>query len=168
MLAVSMDPADAALLEALFAFGLPIALLLFAYFVGAALERRHFRDLRRRETEIEGFPVTTFQALPADWNVTGAQLVEGNVVVSLDYFKRVIAGLRMLAGGRVRTFEPLLDRARREDYLRMVEQARASGFDAVINVRLVTSRLANARSDQSTAGIEILAFGTGIRLRGSS
>lgn len=163
-----MDPSDAALIEALLAFGLPIALLLFAYAVGTVLEGRHFSDLRRRETAIEGFPVTTFEALPPEWRVTGGQLVEGNVVVSLDYFKRVIAGLRMFVGGRVKTFEPLLDRARREAYLRMVEQARSNGFDAVINVRLVTSRLANARNDQSVAGVEILAFGTGITLEGAS
>jgi uncharacterized protein YbjQ (UPF0145 family) len=163
-----MDPADAALLDALFTFGLPIALLLAAYSIGAFLEGRHFRDLRRRETGIEGFPVTTFETLPANWHVTDGQLVEGNVVVSLDYFKRVIAGLRILVGGRVKTYEPLLDRARREAYLRMVEQAIDGGFDAVINVRLVTSRLANARGQgQSTAGVEILAFGTGIRLRGA-
>lgn len=161
-----MDPTDAVLLDLLFAFGLPLALLLFAYVVGAVLEGRHFRDLRRRESAIDGFPVTTFQALPADWKVSGGQLVEGNVVVSLDYFKRAIAGLRMFVGGRVRTFEPLLDRARREAYLRMVEQARLQGFDAVINVRLVTSRLANARNDQSVAGVEILAFGTGITFEG--
>lgn len=163
-----MDPADAALLDAVLTFGLPIALLLFAYAVGAFLEGRHFRDLRRRESEIEGFPVTTFEALPADWRVADGQLVEGSVVVSLDYFKRVVAGLRILVGGRVKPYEPLLDRARREAYLRMVEQARDSGFDAVINVRLVTSRLANARGQgQSTAGVEMLAFGTGIRLGGA-
>lgn len=157
-----MHLSDAVLLDLLFAFGLPLALLLFAYTIGAVLEGRHFRDLRRRESAIEGYPVTTFQALPAEWKVTGGQLVEGNVVVSLDYFKRVIAGLRMFVGGRIRTFEPLLDRARREAYLRMVEQARGKGFDAVINVRLVTSRLANARDDQSVAGVEILAFGTAV------
>lgn len=163
-----MEPADVALLEGLLVFGLPIALLLFAYAVGSALEGRHFRDLRRRETAIEGFPVTTFQALPADWHVRDGQLVEGSVVVSLDHFKRLVAALRMFVGGRVKTFEPLLDRARREAYLRMVEQARSKGFDAVINVRLVTSRLANARNDQSTAGVEILAFGTGITLEGGA
>jgi uncharacterized protein YbjQ (UPF0145 family) len=85
--------------------------------------------------------------------------------VSLDYFKRVIAGLRAIFGGRIKTYEPLLDRARREAVLRMKEEAREHGFDAVINVRIQTSRLANARGNgEGTAGVEVLAFGTGLVL----
>ncbi len=45
--------------------------------------------------------------------------------------------------------------------LRMSESARAQGFDAVFNVRLETSRLANAgRDGKGTAGVEMIAFGT--------
>ncbi|HBG96576.1 MAG TPA: hypothetical protein DDY14_14925, partial [Chromatiaceae bacterium] len=74
-------------------------------------------------------------------------------------------GLRGLVGGRIKTYEPLLDRARREAMLRMIESARANGYDAIINVRLATSRLANARGDgEGTAGVEMLAFGTAISL----
>ena len=58
----------------------------------------------------------------------------------------------------------LLDRARREALLRLKEAARASGYHGVVNVRLETSQLARARSDgKGTAGIEVLAFGTGVR-----
>ena len=89
----------------------------------------------------------------------------GSTVVSLDYFKRIIAGLRAIVGGRVKTYEPLLDRARREALLRMAEDAKRRGFDAVINVRLETSRLANSTRDgQGIAGIEMLAFGTAVTL----
>lgn len=93
-------------------------------------------------------------------------MVSGNVVVSLDYFKRVIAGLRSIIGGRIKTYEPLLDRARREAVLRMTESARSQGFDAIFNVRLETSRLANARRDGAgIAGIEMLAFGTAVKFK---
>ena len=99
------------------------------------------------------------------WQVGEAALVTGSVVVSLDYFKRFIAGLRALIGGRIKTYEPLLDRARREALLRMKEEARDRGFDAIINVRLHTSRLANSRGNgEGTAGVEVLAFGTGLSL----
>lgn len=146
-------------------FGLPLALILLAYVVGTILEKRHFRSIRDRESALHGYPVTTFKSVPADWQVGRAKLVSGNVVVSLDYFKRIIAGLRGLIGGRVKTYEPLLDRARREAVLRMVESAKADGFNAVINVRLETSRLANSRGDgKGTAGVEMLAFGTAVTL----
>ena len=48
----------------------------------------------------------------------------------------------------------------------MIEQAREQGYDAVFNVRLETSRLANSTRDgNGTAGVEMLAFGTAIKLR---
>lgn len=152
-------------LDLILNFGAPLLLLILAYFVGSAIERKHFKELREREANIRNFPVITFESLPEDWQVTSVELVHGSVVISLDYFKRVIAGLRGLIGGRIRTYEPLLDRARREALLRMAEDARQRGFDAVVNVRLETSRLANARrNDQGTAGVEMLAFGTAITL----
>lgn len=152
-------------LDLILNFGAPLLLLILAYFVGNAIERKHFKELREREAKIRNFPVITFESLPEDWQVTSTELVHGSVVISLDYFKRVIAGLRGLIGGRIRTYEPLLDRARREALLRMAEDARQRGFDAVVNVRLETSRLANAqRNNQGTAGVEMLAFGTAITL----
>ena len=85
--------------------------------------------------------------------------------MSLDYFKRFLAGIRAIFGGRIKSYEPLLDRARREAILRMKEEALAKGYTAVINLRLDTSRLASATKDgKSTAGVEILAFGTGLKL----
>jgi uncharacterized protein YbjQ (UPF0145 family) len=87
-------------------------------------------------------------------------------VVSVDYFKRFLAGLRMFFGGRVKSYESLLDRGRREALLRCKEAARAQGYQAVINVRLETSRLASSNRDgRATAGVEVLAFGTGLGLR---
>ena len=145
-------------------FGLPFAVLIFAYLIGSYLEKKHFRAIRQREKDLKGFPVTTFEALPGNWQVTDAEMVTGSVVVSLDYFKRVIAGLRAIVGGRIKTYEPLLERARREALLRMTESARITGFDGVINVRLETSRLANARGNSDgIAGVEMLAFGTAIK-----
>ena len=146
-------------------FGLPLFILIFAYLVGNFIEKTHFRQIRKREHALHGFPVTTFESLPTDWKVGRVEMVTGNVVVSLDYFKRIIAGLRSLIGGRIKTYEPLLERARREALLRMTEKAKQSGYDAVINVRLETSRLANARGNgNGTAGVEMLAFGTAVTL----
>lgn len=147
-------------------FGLPLFLVILAYVVGSVIERRHFAALRKREDKMHGFPVVTFEDLPADWHVESTELVTGSIVISLDYFKRIIAGLRAIVGGRIKTYEPLLERARREALLRMSEGARSRGFDAVINVRLETSRLANSgRDGQGIAGVEMLAFGTAITLR---
>lgn len=151
-------------LEVVINLGLPVALLLGAYAIGTWIERKHFEDLRRREKiYLPRMPILTLAALPSGWQVDRGGLVTGNVVVSLDYFKRFLAGLRAIFGGRIRAYEPLLDRARREALLRMMEDARGAGYSAVMNVRLETSRLASSRGDgKGTVGVEILAFGTGV------
>jgi len=145
-------------------FGLPIMILVIAYFIGSWIEKKHFNNIREREAKVHGFPVVSFNTMPDDWNVNSSNMVSGSIVISLDYFKRVIAGLKGLIGGRIKTYEPLLERARREAVLRMTEEAQHQGFDAIFNVRLETSRLANARRDgKGVAGVEMLAFGTAVK-----
>lgn len=147
-------------------FGLPLLVLMAAYFIGNMIEKKHFESIREREAEAHGFPVVSFDTIPDDWDAGDSEMVTGSIVISLDYFKRVIAGLRGLIGGRVKTYEPLLDRARREALLRMIESARRDGYDAIFNVRLETSRLANARRDgKGIAGVEMLAFGTAVKFK---
>jgi uncharacterized protein YbjQ (UPF0145 family) len=146
-------------------FGWPLLLLMTAYFIGTLIERNHFRRIRQREEDYKSMPVVTFDTMPDDWSAGESTLVTGSIVVSLDYFKRVIAGLRGIVGGRVKTYEPLLDRARREAVLRMIEDARKQGFNGIYNVRLETSRLANSRGDgKGTAGVEMLAYGTAVKV----
>ncbi|MCP4655208.1 MAG: YbjQ family protein [bacterium] len=153
------------LLLFLYPFLVPLALLIGTYFIGSYIERRHYANVRAREEQYRSFPVVTFATLPGDWNVASTGFAKGSVVISVDYFKRFLAGLRGLIGGRIRSYEPLLDRARREAVLRMTEDAMTQGYDAVINARLETSRLASSRGDgKGTAGVEMLAYGTALKL----
>lgn len=144
-----------------------VLLLLGTYGIGSAVERRHFRILRAREVRSRNLPVATLREPLPSWEVEECALVTGSCVVSLDYFKRFVAGLRLLFGGRIAAYETLLDRARREAVLRMVESAHAAGYRAVIGVRLETSQIAQATRQGGTAGIEVLAWGTALRLRRS-
>lgn len=155
---------DADLTASCISLLLPIVLLVATYFIGHTIERRHFASIRAREEQYRQFPVVTFETLPRGWQIASAEVAQGSVVISIDYFKRFLATLRGIVGGRIRSYEPLLDRARREAVLRMIEDAVARGFDAIVNVRLETSRLATSRSDgKGTAGVEMLAFGTAVR-----
>jgi uncharacterized protein YbjQ (UPF0145 family) len=155
-----MDP----LVEMSAQFGIPLALLVVAYFTGTALERRHYASIRERELRWRNLPAITFRSIPPGWTVTECTLLTGSVVISVDYFKRFLSGLRMIFGGRVKAYETLLDRARREALLRLKEDAVDRGYHAVVNVRLETCRIANARNSESVAGLEVLAFGTGVKL----
>ena len=149
--------------------GLPLLLLIIAYVVGSQRERNHVKDIKFREYKTRTFPTITFREVPSDWEPSSSELVMGSVVISLDYFKRFLAGLRGLVGGRVGSYESLLDRARRESLLRMKEAAIAKGYHAIINVRFETSRLASsAQNGRGTAGVELMAFGTALKFRQTS
>ena len=160
---------DHAVVQPLIELGPPLVLLTVAYFTGRFIEVQHYRDIRRREIRWRNLAAVTFRQVPKSWSVEEATLVTGSVVISVDHFKRFLAGLRMLFGGRVRSYESLLDRARREALLRLKEAAAERGCSAIMNVRLETSRLASSRrKGKATAGVEVLAFGTGLRLRRSA
>lgn len=153
-------------IQAFINLGLPLLLLSIAFVTGRVIEKRHYREIRKREIRWRNLPAVTFRTVPKAWDVEEAGLVTGSVVISVDHFKRFLAGLRMLVGGRVKSYESLLDRARREALLRMKAEAVERGYGAIMNVRLETSRLASSRrKGKSTAGVEVLAFGTGLRLR---
>ncbi len=152
------------LFQLFFTFGLSFLLIVLGYFVGTFVERQHDRSLREREEASLHLPTISFYHVPGGGPVVASELLTGSVVISVDYFKRFLAGLRYIVGGRVRSYETLLDRARREALMRLKESAMARGYDAVVNVRLETSRLASSRGTQGTAGVEILAFGTALKL----
>lgn len=146
--------------------GLPLLLLAVAYFTGRRIERQHYASIRARENQLRMLPAVTFRQIPSAWAVDGLGVVTGSCVVSVDYFKRFLAGLRTFVGGRVTSYETLLDRARREAILRCKEDARQRGYQAIVNLRIETTRVTRASSNrQATAGVEVLAFGTGLELR---
>ncbi len=155
-----MDP----FVEMSIQFAVPLTLLIVTYFTGTALERRHYASIRERELRYRSLPAITFRSVPPGWTATECALITGSVVISVDYFKRFLSGLRMIIGGRVKSYETLLDRARREALLRLKEDAVERGCHAVVNVRLETCRIANARNSERIAGLEVLAFGTGLKL----
>jgi uncharacterized protein YbjQ (UPF0145 family) len=143
----------------------PLILLAVGYFAGTMAEQSHYKSIRVRELRLRRMPTTNLKKPPPHWRVEKVALVAGSTVISVDYFKRFLAGLRGFVGGRVRSYESLLDRARRESVLRMKEEAAKLGFDAVINVRLESSNIAAPmRNDRGTAGVEVLAFGTALKL----
>jgi uncharacterized protein YbjQ (UPF0145 family) len=153
-------------LESLLQLDFALALLAVAYFSGRRVERRHYASIRAREAELSMLPAVTFRQIPSAWAVDAVGLVSGSVVVSVDYFKRFLAGLRTLVGGRITSYETLLDRARREAILRCKEDARARGFQAVVSLRIETTRVSRASNNsRATAGVEVLVFGTGLELR---
>jgi uncharacterized protein YbjQ (UPF0145 family) len=136
-----------------------LVLLLVGYGFGRAAELRHFKSIQLREKALQSIPAIATKIPDPTLHPRQTQLVAGNVVISVDYFKRFIAGLRNLVGGRVTSYETLLDRARREAILRMKEEAKALGATLIFNVKFETASISKGRKDQVGA-VEVYAYGT--------
>ena len=140
-----------------------ITLIALGYFAGSRAEKKHYRSINKREEAFLYMPAVTVKNISNQGEIEQAKLVAGSVVISVDYFKRILAGLRAIVGGRVKSYETLLDRARREAVLRMKEQVRSA--DMIVNLRIETSSISKGRKQKSVGTVEALAYGTAIRLK---
>ncbi|WP_296059810.1 heavy metal-binding domain-containing protein [uncultured Amphritea sp.] len=137
-----------------------LVLMTLGYLAGQVAERKHYKSIIQREKRFSGLPVIASRFPPTD-KLFNQCLVSGNTVISVDYFKRFIAALRNLLGGRVTSYESLLDRARRESLLRMQAQAYAMGAEYVFNVKYETASISKGRKN-AIGSVEVLAYGTAL------
>ncbi|MEM8593738.1 MAG: heavy metal-binding domain-containing protein [Pseudomonadota bacterium] len=144
-----------------------ITLMLFVcgYVFGRTAESRHYKSIFKREAQYNNL-LTFASKMPNNDvlnNTQEAHLVYGSVVISVDYFKRFIAGLRNFFGGNLTTYETLLDRGRREAILRMKEDALHHGANMIFNVKLETASISKGKGD-SIGSIEVYAYGTALNV----
>lgn len=135
-------------------------LLGVGFFNGRRVERSHLRDIARREEAVRHLIVTNTKFIPPELDFKFAEMLTGEVVIASDYFKNFAAGIRGFFGGRVRSLETLLERARREAILRVLEQAAAKGAVAVFNIRLETTNIGTTQGKKQAAMGEMVAYGT--------
>ena len=142
-----------------------LSLVVLGYSIGTLAEKRHYRSIEKRENDHLGRPMVTIEAAtyPED-QIESAALVSGSAVISVDYFKRLLASIRNIFGGTVKSYESLLDRARREALLRM--QATAADAGIIVNVRVETAAIGRRANKKGVGCVEAIAYGTALRLRG--
>ena len=133
-----------------------VVLLVLGYGFGQLNERRHYKSINKRESELTTLPAVASKHPPVDATYQ-QQMVIGSVVVASDYFKSFVANLVNVFGGRIRSYEPLLDRGRREAMLRLKQQAKKQGASMVFNVKYETSRIGGR-----VTTIEVMAYGTAL------
>ena len=140
---------------------LVLILLALGFGFGTLAERRHYRSILRREEDFRDLIAVPAKRIPDSLTPAETRMVLGSVVISVDYFKRAQAMLRMIFGGRVTSYESLLARARREALLRMQDRARGLGANMLFNVRIETSAV--SQGARGTVGsVEVLAYGTAL------
>lgn len=99
--------------------------------------------------------VTNIETVPGKQIVKHLGLVSGNTVRSKHVGRDIMAGFKNIFGGELVGYTELLTESREEATRRMIEQAKAIGANAVVNVRYSTSSV--------TAGAaELFAYGTAV------
>ena len=145
-------------------YGFSLVPFIIGLIAGTITEQRHFAELARREGELGSIVATNLKRLYGTGVVQESRMVVGSVVVSTDYFKSICASVRRLVGGRILSYESLVERGRREALLRLKAEAAAMGATIVLNVRYETMAVARTKKGGGVTGVEVLAYGTALRM----
>lgn len=139
-------------------------LIFIGFAIGGYNEKRHNKSLLERERATRSVQLNNLKkiSIPNE-EILEQRLAIGGTVVSIDYFKLIIAGIKSLFGGKLRGIESLITRARREAVLRMKEDA--IDYNLIVNVRIETSSISNDIGRRSVGSIEVLAYGTAIKTK---
>jgi len=138
-----------------------LVLLTVGYGFGTYREKNHYKSIHQNEAKYKDIMVFESRFPPTEGQPRDGQMVQGNVVISVDYFKKFVAGLRMLVGGRLTTYETLLDRSRREAVIRMKKDASEKGANRIFNVKFETSSISKG-ANGGVGSIEVLVYGSAI------
>lgn len=101
--------------------------------------------------------VSNLEIVPGKRVVKHLGLVQGSTVRAKHVGKDIMAGLKNIVGGELKGYTELLQEAREEATQRMLEQAKATGANAVLNVRFSTASITQGAA-------ELLAYGTAVVL----
>ena len=102
------------------------------------------------------FLISNTECMPGYEVVQLLGLVQGSTVRAKHAGRDLMAGLKNIVGGELKGYTELFQQSRQEATRRMVEQARALGANAVINVRYSSASVAEGAA-------EILAYGTAVQ-----
>ena len=143
-----------------------LALMSAGYVFGRYNEHKHFKSIKEREQALRDLLLFSERFAPPQAGPVDCTLVAGSCVVAFDYFKNFVAGLRNLFGGRLTSYETLLERARREALLRMKQAAADIGATMIVNVKIETASISGEGSTTS-GSVEVMVYGTALvpRLR---
>jgi len=112
--------------------------------------------LRMNCSQFNDVTLTNVEQVPGKTIVEHYGLVTGNTVRAKHVGRDIAASFKNLVGGELKGYTELLGDARTQATERMVEQARALGANAVVNVRFSTSAVAQGAA-------ELYVYGTAVR-----
>jgi uncharacterized protein YbjQ (UPF0145 family) len=101
--------------------------------------------------------VTNIETVPGRKVVEHFGLVSGSTIRAKHIGRDIMASLKNLVGGEIKSYTKLLQESRNQALERMIEQARQLGANAVVNVRFSTSSIAQGAA-------ELYVYGTAVKV----
>lgn len=143
--------------------GLIIQIVIFAilfsmgFGFGRYNERKHLQYLDEQEQRLAYIRVNNSRFIKSTFP---GHMISINVVISHDYFKYAIANVQNMLGGRLTSYESVVERARREAIVRLKLEAEKMGADQIMGIRLSTTELG-----MQGGMVEVFAYGTAIQAK---
>ena len=101
--------------------------------------------------------ISNIELIPGKRITKHLGLVQGSSVRAKHVGRDIMASLKNIVGGELKGYTELLQESRQQAIDRMVEQAKAAGANAILNVRFSTSSIA-------VGAAELFAYGTAVVL----
>ena len=101
---------------------------------------------------------TTALEIPNKKIIKVLGIAKGNTIRARHVGRDVLAGLKTIVGGEIKTYTQMTTQAREEAFNRMINQAIEMKADAIIGVRFSTSMIMQGAA-------EMLAYGTAVKLK---
>lgn len=101
---------------------------------------------------------TTAFEIPGKEVIEVLGIAKGNTIRARNIGRDVMAGLKNVIGGEIKSYTQMTTKAREEAFNRMVNEAIDMKADAIIGVRYSTSMIMQGAA-------EMLAYGTAVKLR---
>lgn len=143
--------------------GLIIQIVIFAilfsvgFGFGRYNERKHLQYLDEQEQRLAYIRVNNSRFNESTFP---GHMISSNVVISHDYFKYAIANVQNMLGGRLTSYESVVEQARREAIVRLKLEAEKMGADQIMGIRLSTTELG-----MQGGMVEVFAYGTAIQTK---
>ena len=101
--------------------------------------------------------LTNIETVPGKTFVEHFGLVSGSTIRAKHLGRDIMASLKNLVGGELKSYTQLLQESRKQAIERMIEEASQLGANAIVNVRFSTSSIAQGAA-------ELYAYGTAVRV----
>ena len=139
----------------IFQISIFLILFLIGFGFGRYNEKKHLAELEINEARLAHITTNSQRMIQSEFS---GHMISSNVVISHDYFKYVIAQVQNLLGGRLKSYESIVERARREAVVRLKLEAEKIGATEIFGLRLSTTELG-----MQGGMVEVFAYGTAIQ-----